>query len=217
MTTDMTPEDLRVAANAACDKIRGTDWLTPTAKAARIAKIHLQAADAMSALEVGAAAEKKSATHKAVRTAFGLNSTDPATIASGRAARQQVEAIDIMDRYAEREAADLLETATQLGDEPLRQALALKAWESGWKTVLQDWSTDAKPAQIEALNKLNESEPFNAAEMLKFALPAPVELSGCINQHQIRDIAASDPDPTASPPASMESRVAEMNAWTGVS
>ena len=168
----------------------------------------------MSTLEAEAAADKKKATDSSMRTAFGPGANDPATIASSRDAQARLNAIDLTDRYAERNVSDMLTTATQLGDVPLRQAIALKAHQSGWAGVVQQWKADASSTQVEALDQLSTAEPFNITEMLKFAMPLPVELSHVRNDSQIREIAASDPDPS-SPPATMESRVAAMNARIG--
>jgi hypothetical protein len=172
----MTPDEIRQGAQTLQERVRSDPTLTALTKQVSIGKLHLLASKAIAEAQASEEATKRLAHNKAVRTAFSAGTTD-AAITSSRAARNHLDSIDLADRYAERNVSEMLTTATQLGDLPLRQAIGLKAQQSGWTDVVQQWSADASPAQVEALNQLRRPEPFNAVEMLRYVNPMPIEFS----------------------------------------
>jgi hypothetical protein len=189
-------ERLRQNLAATVERIRSDGTLSAPTRDAKIARAYAEAKTAMADLEAKAASDAQMATRRAIRTAFGSESSDPATFVSQRSAIAEVDKIDpTTDRYASRKAADLLDRATSLGDESLRQAVALRAHENGWDDVLQKFAQTAKPAQVEALNQLRQPAEWNAPAFLRYVVPSPPELGAFPSDVSVQRMIDSDPAP----------------------
>jgi hypothetical protein len=193
--TPIPPEEvLRMNLAATVERIRNDGTLSAPSKNAKIARTYAEAKTAMAEVEAKAASDAQMATRQATRTAFGSTSNDPATFALQRSAIAEVDKIDpTTDRYASRKAADLLDRATSLGDETLRQAVAMKAHENRWHDVLKTWASAAKPEQVQALNQLRQPAEFNAPAFLRFVVPSPPELGAFPSDVSVQRMIDSDP------------------------
>jgi hypothetical protein len=190
-----TPEEkLREQLAGYEQKIENDHTLSDAVKDAKIARAYAVARQEMTKLEASAAQEATMATRRATRTAFGSESNDPATFMAQRHAIAEVDKIDPMDRMAPRLAAQLLDQATSLGDESLKQAVALRAHQNGWEEVVQKYAATAKPQQVEALNHLRQPTPvLNPVEMLRYVVPAPARLGAFPSDVSVQRMIESDP------------------------
>jgi hypothetical protein len=190
------PDEERLRQNLAAtvERIRSDGTLSAPARDAKIARAYAETKTAMADLEATAASDAQMATRRATRTAFGSTSTDPAVFALQRSAMAEVDKIDpTTDQYASRKAADLLDRATSLGDETLRQAVAMKAHQNGWDDVLQKFASSAKPEQVQALNQLRQPAEFNAPAFLRYVVPSPTELGAFPSDVSVQRMIDSDP------------------------
>jgi hypothetical protein len=180
--------------NAAAERIRADGTKSAATKTAAIARAYAEAKSQMADLEAKSASDARMATRRAMRTAFGSTSSDPATFALQRSAMNEVEKIDpSTDRNASRKAADLLDRATSLGDQSLANAVGMAAHKNGWSDVLEQFATTAKPAQVEAINELRRPQEFNAVAMLRYVVPAPSELGSFPSDTTVQRMIDADP------------------------
>jgi hypothetical protein len=193
-----TAEELRTNAQALQQQIRREQSLTPLAQKVRIGKIHLQSSAEIAKIQASDEAEKKRQTDKAMKAVYGIgdlirtSSSEAATRSDYRQALADADKIDTEDRYAPRTAADLMKRSIQIGDEPMRRALGLKASQVGWDEVTQLFEETCSPAQAEALSQLRAPAKPNIVEMLKYANPAPPEFSNARSDHEIEQFVTSN-------------------------
>jgi hypothetical protein len=192
-------EQLRQNLAARAEQYRNDRTLSGPVRAAKIARAYAETEAAMADLEAKSASDARMAARRAMRTAFGSTSSDPATFALQRSAMNEVDKIDPgTDRNASRKAAELLDRATSLGDESLANAVGMAAHKNGWSDVLEQFAKTAKPAQVAAINELRQPQEFNAVAMLRYVVPAPSELGSFPSDTSVQRMIDADPTPSAS-------------------
>lgn len=118
-------------------EISGDPGLTTEGKRERLAPLHAQVAEQMSALRAREKTAVKAEKEKLERRVFGLSasaSADPAKIDSFRKAQTLARELNDSD-----EAAELYESAKRSGDNILAAAVLEKALIRGWSSIKEDY------------------------------------------------------------------------------
>lgn len=152
----MDPDEIRARMQREANRINAKRDLAPHAKRTMLARIYVQARDALNEMREQEAARIDAERHRIERRLFGSDgqTIDPTTAISRRDAADRAAAIDDPD-----EALKVMRRAERSGDAALAQAIAAHAADLSqdhrWADVLGAYAA-TRPDAAESISRLRE-------------------------------------------------------------
>lgn len=197
-----TPAEIQSRFAARTRAIQEKRDLTPHAKKTMLARLYIEARDALDGLKAGEVARIQRQREQLDRKLFGTNglSPDPQAVIARRDANDRAAKLDTPT-----EAEYALHRAEREGDRIMAKAIAAKAadysGDPSWAEILTTYVAD-KPdeaATLQAMQELPDTDDgvWQLTKAMEYGLPAPRELGDHLHPHQLSAIAAQSLDADA--------------------